>query len=484
MNTEFRIHFHKQVIQKHSFITDSAITYTESRRRCFMDHIEEKIIEIIDANRETIIAAGRDIWYHAELGYKEFRTSELFAKAMAGNAETKTGLAITGVKSYLKPKQDGEVRVALMGELDALPISNHKDTNPETGASHCCGHNSQIAGVIGAAIALQDEEVKNALDGNIVFFAVPAEEYVDVEYRRGLMKEGKISYGGGKCELIKCGDLDDIDITVGHHTMPGTDAAVANGTSNGFVNKLVTFRGKASHAAGAPDKGVDALAAASVAMHAIDVQRESFRDSDCVRVHGFISNGGVAMNVIADTATMEYSVRANNIPAYQNASQKFDRAIRAGAVATGAGAEIVTLAGYLPTVPLKDTSVMAEAISDVMQAYNYRNISLDNDCPASTGSTDYGDVSSLMPVYQFNTGGYAGVLHDISAQPVDEELAYVVTAKIFALMGYKLLKNGAENARKTLADYTPKITKEAYVALMDSLTTEETVAMNPIAPLE
>ena len=82
-----------------------------------MDHIEKKIIEIIDANRETIIAAGRDIWYHAELGYKEFRTSELFAKAMADNAETKTGFAVTGVKSYLKPKQDGEVRVALMDSL-------------------------------------------------------------------------------------------------------------------------------------------------------------------------------------------------------------------------------------------------------------------------------------------------------------------------------------------------------------------------------
>ena len=185
-----------------------------------MDKIEKKICQIIDEHREEIIENGRNIWHHAELGYKEFKTAKLFEDAMKNNAKTITNLAITGVKSYLKEPKEGDMNICLMGELDALPIANHPDSNPETGASHCCGHNAQIASVIGASIALQDEEVKQALDGNVVFFAVPAEEYVEIEFKNKLIEEGKISYGGGKCELIKIGALDDIDITVGHHTDP------------------------------------------------------------------------------------------------------------------------------------------------------------------------------------------------------------------------------------------------------------------------
>lgn len=449
-----------------------------------MDRIEEKIIQIIDANRDKIIAAGRDVWCHAELGYKEVRTAKVFEEAMKDNALTETGLALTGVKSYLKPKTEGEVRVALMGELDALPISNHKDTNPETGASHCCGHNAQIVGVIGACMALQDEEVKEALDGNVVFMGVPAEEFVEIEYRSSLMEEGKIKYGGGKCELIRIGALDDIDITVGHHTDTDSDVAVANGSSNGFVNKMITFHGRSSHAAGSPEKGVDAYSAMSVALHAIDVQRETYRDKDAVRVHGFITNGGSAPNVIADEIRMEYCVRANNIPAYVDAAKKFDRSIRAGCVAVGAGAEIVTFAGYLPTIPLENVDVTIEAIQDVMKDYDYKNIKLEKDCKPGTGSTDYGDVSSIMPVYQFNTGGFEGRIHDASLNPVDEELAYVVTAKIFALMAYKLLKNSAKAAKETIAQYKPLYDKESYCAYMDSMITTEVIPENLLEPLE
>ncbi len=448
-----------------------------------MDLLEKKMLGIIDEHREEIIEFGRDIWKHAELGYKEFRTAGKFKDAMASNAETVEGLAITGVKSYLKSRKEGDINVCLMGELDALPITNHRDTNPETGAAHCCGHNSQITGLVGAKLALEDPEVQEALGGNVVFFAVPAEEFVEIEFKNQLIEDGKISYGGGKCELIKIGALDDIDVTVGHHTDPGCDARISNNVTNGFVNKTVLFKGKASHAAGAPEYGVDALAARDVAVAALNAQRETFRDQDAVRVHGFVSRGGEAMNVIADTVTMEYSVRANNIPAYQNASEKFDRSMRAGAVALGTGCEIVTLPGYLPTIPLENVDVMAEAIQDVMSCYDYKNVDLERHTPATTGSTDYGDLSSLIPLFQFKTGGYVGELHNVNMDPVDEELAYVVTAKIFALMAYKLLKNNAEEARKTKASFTPLFTRESYCELMDSLRKKEVIEPNPVKPL-
>ena len=183
-----------------------------------MDRIEKKILDIIDRNAEKIIAFGDDIWHHAELGFAEFRTSQKFAEHLESlSLSCERELAVTGVKSYLKEKKDGEIRVALMGEMDALPISDHVDANPETGAAHCCGHDAQLTGVMGASFALADPEVQAALGGNIVFFGVPSEEGSTLAIKEPLMAAGKIHSGGGKCEFIRNGVMDDIDITVGHH---------------------------------------------------------------------------------------------------------------------------------------------------------------------------------------------------------------------------------------------------------------------------
>ena len=81
--------------------------------------------------------------------------------------------------------------------MDALRIPEHAYVNPETDAAHCCGHHAQLAGVIGAALALTNEDVKKELDGQVVFFAVPAEEYGEIEFKNSLTAQGKIKYGGG-----------------------------------------------------------------------------------------------------------------------------------------------------------------------------------------------------------------------------------------------------------------------------------------------
>ena len=97
-----------------------------------MDKIEQRICELIDQHREDIIAFGQDIWHHAEMGYKEFRTAAKFQEAIEGRcARVETGLAITGVKGYLKEKKEGELIVSVMGELDALPIPTHPDANSD-----------------------------------------------------------------------------------------------------------------------------------------------------------------------------------------------------------------------------------------------------------------------------------------------------------------------------------------------------------------
>ena len=118
---------------------------------------------LYDEKQEEIIAFGRDIWKHAELGYREFRTAGKFTEVVKSlGLETEEGLAVTGVKAYLKGKNAPGPNLALMGEMDALPLPSHVDANPETGASHCCGHNAQLTGIMGAALALADPEVKAA----------------------------------------------------------------------------------------------------------------------------------------------------------------------------------------------------------------------------------------------------------------------------------------------------------------------------------
>ena len=445
-----------------------------------MDRIEQRICEIIDSRAEEIKAFGRDIWCHAELGYKEFRTSKKFEEqARALGLETETGLAVTGVKSYLKGKGADGLTIALMGEMDALPIGNHKDANPETGASHCCGHNIQLTGVLGAMMALTDPEVKETLGGNIAFMAVPAEEFIEIAFRKSLMDEGKISYGGGKCELIKVGAVDDIDITVGHHTFPGVDVGLYNCSSNGFVNKAITYHGRAPHAADKPHCGVDALNAANLAFHAIDMQRESFQEKDYVRCHGFISHGGDATNVIADDVSIEYCVRAKHIPAYVDANKKVDRSLRAGAIATGCGVTIKTMAGYMPTIPNPKPDVLVETLKQMAEEKGYE-ITWRNAADHITGSTDFGDISCLMPLLQFSTGGVEGQLHNASLNIIDEDLAYLTTAKIFALTAYKLLKDDAAAAKDMLDGFVPEMSRDEYVTFMESMNATETIPMDPL----
>ncbi|EEG54134.1 M20/M25/M40 family metallo-hydrolase [Enterocloster asparagiformis] len=162
-----------------------------------MDKIEQKIMDLIERHKDEIIAIGRDIWNEPELGYKEYQTAGKFCRHLKNfGIEAETGLAITGAKGYLKGAGASGPTVALIGEMDALPMADSPYAGRETGAAHCCGHNAQMAGMMGALYALCDARVQEAMDGNVVFFAVPAEEFVEMEFKHGLMEEGKIAFGG------------------------------------------------------------------------------------------------------------------------------------------------------------------------------------------------------------------------------------------------------------------------------------------------
>lgn len=430
-----------------------------------MNEIERRIIKRIDDNRDIILEFANDIYNHAELGYKEVRTAEKFANFMRKlQLPIQEGLAITGVKAYMNQEKAEQISLALLGELDALRIPQHAHVNPKTQAAHCCGHHAQLAGVIGAAMALTDEEVAKQLDGQVVFFATPAEEYGEVEYKKSLMEEGKIVYGGGKCELIRTGAFDDIDLCLAHHiTMEGL--ALGTGSGNGFVSKVIRIKGKAAHAGAAPEKGVNALSAASLGLQALALNRETFRDEDSVRVHPIMTKGGELVNVVPDEAVIETLVRGRTLEAFADASAKTDRSFKAGAYAMGAGYHIETMPGYLPSLPQEMPEEIVEIVKELAEGKDVRIIH-----PKEHGgaSTDVGDVQHLMPVMTFFTGGIKGGLHQVEFEMSDEEEAYILTAKIFALGAYRLLRDGAAVAKRISAGYMPHFqNKEEYIQFVE-----------------
>ena len=120
------------------------------------EELKKRICESVDRRKSQIEGIGDHIMAHPELGFKEFETAKLVAETMEEfGFTTETGLAKTGVRVTLKGKKPGPT-VALIGELDSLGVADHPMVNPETGAAHACGHNAQIAGLLGAMMAMVD----------------------------------------------------------------------------------------------------------------------------------------------------------------------------------------------------------------------------------------------------------------------------------------------------------------------------------------
>ncbi|MBV8451217.1 MAG: amidohydrolase, partial [Deltaproteobacteria bacterium] len=226
------------------------------------DELKRVVCEAIDRHADAIIDLGETILRNPETGFNEVKTAALVAQRMnALGLAPRTGLAVTGVKARLAGSKPGP-RLAFIGELDSLRTSEHPLADPLTGAAHSCGHNAQIAGMLGAAIGLKDVQAADQLAGEIVFFAVPAEEFIDVEERMARVAKGEIEFMLGKPELVAKGHFDDVDMAMMIHTGSRDGArtrAILAESSNGALVKQIRFLGRAAHAGSLPQLGVNAL---------------------------------------------------------------------------------------------------------------------------------------------------------------------------------------------------------------------------------
>ena len=297
--------------------------------------LKAKVQDAVERHAPAAIKVAQEILAHPETGFRERNTSRLVQEYFSSlGLPFQSEIALTGVRAEIKGGKPGPT-VAIMGELDALPVSGHPHADPITNAAHACGHHCQIGIVLAVAAALSEPEIKAELSGNIALMAVPAEEFVELDFRQGLVDDGKIEFMGGKAEMVKLGVFDDVDMAMlTHANNRAEDGLIAVGaTNNGVIAKTIRFIGRASHAGGSPELGINALRAATIATVAIDANRETFRDGDAIRVHHIITKGGDVVNAVPADIRMEMFVRGRELEAIWDASRKVDRSLKAGAMA-------------------------------------------------------------------------------------------------------------------------------------------------------
>ena len=425
-----------------------------------IDEVLNAIRKTVDEYADEIITVGEHIWRNPESGYREVKTSQfLVEKFRELGFEVKTGLALTGFRADLDTGRPGPT-VAIIGEMDSLIMPNHPECDKVTGAIHACGHHSCAAGFYGAALGLVKSGVINELSGKIAFISAPAEEGIEIDYRKQLIAEGKINSLAGKSQLIREGVFDDIDIAYMHHL----SNHFGYNDNNGAINKKITFRGKSCHA-GSPQNGRNALNAMTLALNAIALLRESYSNDPQIRIHGIVNEGGSAVNIIPDTVGMEYMLRTNDTQRMLELNDRFDNVVMHAAKAAECEVEIESLNGYMPLINDRELgAVLKNTTAFYFPEYEYKDT-----LPCSGGSTDMGDIALIVPAVHAHVPGAGGTLHGVTFHVADPHSAYVKSSAVNAGTAAVLLFGNAETGRKIAANKKSLMPVQEYIKMIDGI---------------
>ncbi|MBR1952231.1 MAG: amidohydrolase [Lentisphaeria bacterium] len=421
---------------------------------------KQRVAQIIEENQKQIIEVGEHIWKNPEPGYREFNTSAYLVKKLQElGLEVKTNLAVTGFRADIDTGRPGPT-LAILGELDSLILPNHPECDKTTGAVHACGHNASAASLIGTAIGLLKSGVLDSMCGKIALIATPAEEGIELDYRKELMNQGKIGSIAGKSQLLREGVFDDVDISYMHHLSSG----YGYNDHNGCVNKKITFHGKSCHAA-SPQAGHNALNASTLALNAIAMLREVYSNDPYVRIHGIITNGGDTVNIIPDTVSMEYMLRAPTVEKILSLNERFDKVVMYAAKAAECEATVETVNGYMP---LYDHAGLGDVIRRSLEFLDPEAFFDDNQHFYSS-CTDMGDIATVIPAVHAYAAGAKGTGHGIDYGIADSFAAYVRSSQINAVAAVELLFGDAQTGKHIAADKKNLMRIPEYIKIIDSI---------------
>ncbi|HVB71503.1 MAG TPA: M20 family metallopeptidase [Acidimicrobiales bacterium] len=316
--------------------------------------------EAINDARDTLIEVSHYVHDHPELGYEEHLSAEAVASAAEGAGfvleRESAGLAT----AFRATRGSGSLHVAFCAEYDALPF-----------VGHACGHNIIAASSLGAAIGLA--AVADELDLTVTLLGTPSEEG-----------------GGGKIDLINAGYFADIHAAMMVHPWPEDRL---NATCLAVDQFEVVFTGREAHASAAPWEGVNALDAMTLAQVAIGLLRQQLRPDD--QVHGFITEGGVAANIIASRVVGRFMCRSGTAERLVDLRRRVNACFEAGSLATGAQLEVQELGQPFSHMEA-DPQILAH-YREAAEGLGRRFDSDANGARPPTISTDMANVSLVVP---------------------------------------------------------------------------------------
>lgn len=387
--------------------------------------------DLADQMHSTFEGISDFIFNHPELGGEEFESCKFLTDLM-----TKEGFKVT--QPYGREKtafraekaNGGGPAIAFLAEYDALPGYGSDGT-----AAHACGHNWISAVCAGAAIILGN--MMEHLNGTVLLIGTPAEE----------------NYGG-KVNMLEDGCFDDIDIVIQAHLEAQTDIMAS---ALAMDSLQFDFTGKAAHAAQFPHDGINALDAVQLTFAGINALRQQVTPD--IRIHGIITDGGQAVNIIPEHAECCFYVRGKKRAYVNTITQKVINCAKGAALMTGAELEISR-----PDYSLDDIvtiPVLCDLAKQNMQKNGFTNISKTEE--TSPGSTDIGNVSNHVPTLYTEIGlddGLVFKVHD------DEALKYANSPAAYKRM-HQMIKSFAGTAIDIYEN--PKLAKLAKSQLTQQL---------------
>lgn len=324
--------------------------------------IYQRINDSIDAAADELIEASHQIHANPELAFKEFFACETLTGVLKEHdLEVETGVFTleTAFQSDLKGSENGPV-AAILAEYDALP-----------GIGHACGHNIIATTALGATLGLRG--VIDQLPGTVRLLGTPAEEK-----------------GGGKELMARAGAFEDVDAALMIHP---AGVNLASMPCICVAEVEVIYHGKSSHASAMPHKGINALDGLLLAYQAISNLRQHIRPTE--RIHGIITEGGDAPNIVPDRTAGQFYVRAANEKDLQKLKPRVQACFEAGA--KGSGSEVEVIWAGVDYLDLNTNWPLADQFQTHAESLGRDFVPFEEALGFGAGSTDMGNVSHRVP---------------------------------------------------------------------------------------
>jgi amidohydrolase len=324
------------------------------------DNLKKTAHDSIAAITDNLIALSHKIHANPELAFQEEKASKWLEDFLEEQGFTVERQACDLPTAFIAKIGTGSLHIAICAEYDALP---------EIG--HACGHNIIGTAAVGAAISLA--KIVNEIDLTISVIGTPAEES-----------------GGGKILLLERGAFDDIHAAMMIHPSP---VDVIEGNLIACSDFEVRYSGKEAHAAAAPQEGINAADALTIAQVAIGLLRQHIFPAD--RIHGIIIKGGDAPNVIPAHTAARYIIRSKTSEGLEKLRKKIMACFEAGAIATGSTLEFVEKEKTYENV-VQDPDILA-LYKENAESLGRVFFDIGDMKDALVGSTDMGNISHVVP---------------------------------------------------------------------------------------